>query len=456
MMVRYMKTALLVTGLIVLMVAGCTDRVADSVKPGPKVMEGGVSSQTHVFFQEFLHQVGNKYQLLKMAVYVPKVSFPSNTGGEMQPVPMLLLLPPQHADEFYFFNHGLADLADELIADGGIEPMAIVCVQNDPIFGGYFYASGFSSHYSATHDSVPLYDSVSASAASGDWDAVIGNSLINYLQRVYPIILDDSTKRGIGGAGMGAYGAFRAAILNAGVFSSVSVTDGPLDFDGDDRSDGLLDLIGMAWQEQAALNAWFSADSFKRFDSSRVAPASGLFIGGSLVFSPHDTLIQINISLFDAEPGIQDSVFFEHRYSIDSVLSYDSTENATLITDIVKGDRNLDFHLPFDSTWPSSRTPDARFWGLWMQNNLDSLLLGSSSDPLTGVDIRFDITPEAKFGYHNHTLAFIDALTTEGHEPLVQTYEGYPGNPATDGQYIYDIMREWLIFHSNIFQGIEE
>lgn len=455
-MVRYIKTALLAAGLIILMVGGCTDRAADSVKPGPRVAEGGVSPQTHVFFQELLFQIDNDYQLLKMAVYVPKVSFPNNTGGELKPVPLLLLLPPQNADEFYFFNHGLADLADDLIADGSIEPMAIACIQNDPIFGGYFYASGFSSRYEATFYGAP-YDIVSASAASGDWDAIVGNSLITYLQRVYPIILDDSTKRGIGGVGMGAYGAYRAAILNAGVFTSISTTDGPLDFDGNDGSGGLLDLIDIAWQEQAALNSSFNANTFKKsFDSSCVAPVSGLFIGGSLAFSPHDTGLFINITLVDRGESGVDSLAWEHRYAVDSVLVYDSAKDATLISGIVGGDRNLDFHLPFDSTWPSSHMPDDYFWGLWMQNNLDSLLLASSPDALIGVDMRFDVTPEVKFGYHNQTLAFIDALTAEGHVPVVQTYNGYSGNPATDGQYLYDIMREWLIFHSNIFQGVEE
>ncbi|TET97388.1 MAG: hypothetical protein E3J26_00130, partial [Candidatus Zixiibacteriota bacterium] len=193
----------------------------------------------HDFFQELFLQIGRNASKkgprvpLQIKMYTPEGSISPISGGQPKPVPLLVLLPPQDGRAYYFFDHGLKQLANELIAEGAIKPMAIACVENDPIFGGYFFAG--------------------RSAPAGYYDTLIGSSLLEYLYNSTGGALNDSLPVGIGGVGMGAYGAFRAALIHKGVFSSISATDGPLDFDGPSGSGGFVELFDDALIEQGLL-----------------------------------------------------------------------------------------------------------------------------------------------------------------------------------------------------------
>ncbi len=404
----FVRLSILAMTLALVLAVGCSDRGTNGATD-IVIDEGGPLVMTHVFFNELVLQIKNQYQILEMVAYRPKVNFEPYAGGELKPVPLLILLPPQGKDHYYYFNHGLQQIADELIASGQIQPMFIACISNDLVFGGYFYAEN--------------------SPAAGDYDAIVGQNLVEHIES-FGLTIQDPAKRGIGGVGMGAYGAFRAAMLNPGTFTSISAVDGPLDFDGADGNSGLIDLFVPCLTEQGLLGE----DNWKQeFDSALVWPITRLLIGGSLAFSPHDTALDYSITYTPTGTIIDISA----RYTIDDTM--------TLVANVVTEDaNNLDFHLPFDN----AGNPYAPVWdAFWLPNNLENLDPGGLDD----VNIWIASSDEAGFGYHDQTMSFISTLQGWGRPVTTFEYEGYPGSPATGDQYVYDLLKEMLIFHSEAF-----
>jgi hypothetical protein len=426
-MLRYMKLGLLISTSIVAFTLGCTDRGTN--EPDRPMSKGGPLLAPHDFTRELYLQIrrnpSGQRVVLQIRGYMPAVSIPPIQGGQPQPSPLLILLPPQDGDQWFFVNHGLMELADELIGAGVIQPMVIACVENDNTFGGYFYAG--------------------MSPAAGYYDELIGRALVDYLYYGAEGSVDRSLPLGIGGVGMGAYGAFRAALLNPGLFTSISVTDGPLDFDGQTGNEGFVELFDDALIEQGLLgqSGWRN-----KFDSAGVWHLSRLFIGGSLAFSPHDTMIDTT-GIVEVIPGPPPYWVI----TIPQSQRFTLNDSMTLITEIVKPDEfDFDFHLPFDSTG----APYPLIWNMWKKNNLESILLRQGFSALQGLNMWFGTTPEYRFGnYRQQTLSWINWLRSspiDQNKIQVKEYSGYAGNPATNNQYIYDLMRDMLIFHSKCFE----
>ena len=417
-----LKIIILILTFTLTLSYGCSDRGTNNegklnLKAGSLMKVEGA----HVFFNELKLQIKNQFQQLQIITYVPQADFPDYLGGNQKPIPLLVLLPPRYGDANFYFDHGLKELADELISKGIIQPMAIACISNDKVFGGYFYAGH--------------------SPAAGNYDTLIGGTLMEYLRTILPFTIDSASKTGIGGVGMGAYGAFRAVLLHKGVFSSISAVNGPLDFDGADGNSGFVSLFSDALNEQGLLGGSGSQSSWvNSFDSSTTWPLSQLFIGGSLAFSPHDTAVTDSMSYN----------YLIHTSTITITSRESITDTATLIRNIIKQDEhNLDFHLPFDSLGQ----PYPLIWNMWLSNNLENILADSSS-ALDGVNMWIATSPEANFAnYHSQTLSWINTLTNPPYNFPVETltYNGTPGNPANNNQYIYDLMRDMLIFHSDNF-----
>jgi hypothetical protein len=367
---------------------------------------------------DLLVQVGNPFAILKTEVYIPRVALEPPVSR----VPTLILLSPQHEvgsnSDWYYFERGLFQLAEEMIATGEIQPMMIVAVGNNETFGGNWYGNSY---------------------AAGFYDHLLGVELIRRLEQNFPQTFDPAQgKLGIGGFDQGAYGAFRAAIQNPGVFGSISACDGPLDFDGGAGfGNGLEALIPQVFTELGLTETNFRSE----FDSSGASQAGRLFIGGALAFSPHDTALSYSLFLGQQPVGV-------------TILARDSIESpATFVTRVVQPDTRgveFDFHLPFDST----AQLDPEIWDLWLNNDLERLHDNSSfAQPLTGLDLYVATSPETRFGYHDMTRSWIATLQARGYAPEVFTYRGYEGKPAERGEYIFDILREFLIFHSESFEN---
>ncbi len=422
-MIRICTLSLL---LVLVNLSGCENR-GTNVPARPELDRGAPWTRAdHIFSPQLRFQFQNDLELLTMWVFIPQVAAPP-PFGESRPVPLLILLAPQFGDKFYYANHGLEALLREMIGDKTIQPMIVACVANNPTFGGYLYGGG------TNFENLPH-------PTSGAYDYIIGNlqdslGLIPYLRRSLPV-LPDRQKTGIGGVGMGAYGAFRAALIYDTTFSSITVTDGPLDFDGAPGfGNGLTDLFDDALMEQGLLNG-----NIQNFDSSRAWPLSNMFIGGAFAFSPHDTVIHHH--MFGNPPFPV----------VDSTKKFDSTYSSSLITGYFgpgSAPYRLDYHLPFNANG-SVYTP---IWdNFWMTEDLENLL-DSATNKLNGVNIWIGSTDEAAYNYYQQTQSWINTLTTAPYNYTVteHNYEGTPGNPASGDQYLHDLLREMLIFHSESF-----
>lgn len=281
-MFRFIYMAALV--VLLMLAAGCTDRGSNPDRPDPA--ESGLEpGMHHVMSDAFIVQVGNRTSQLPFTVYWPDVSY-FIPGAGSEEIPLLILLAPEGETKNFYIQHGLPGIADRLIADGEIDPMAIVMFENKSAFGGHFYAGNKSN-------------------GAGKWDRVFGEDLIPYLETRYStnIYKGDPGKRGIGGFGQGAYGAYRATIINDSLFGSVSGADGPLDFDGPNGDGGLIHLMDSVFVEQPNL----TAETFRRsppvgFDTSSTRyPISQMFAGGAMAFSPMyfnlDSFITYSVSV---------------------------------------------------------------------------------------------------------------------------------------------------------------
>lgn len=419
---KHCRLAILIS-LVVLMVGGCTERSSDYT--APELQTGDITPGRHVFFDELLVQIRNdEYQLLSFDYFSPEGYFTDLNKR----APYLILLAPEGQGEKFYFQHGLKELANELIASGEIEPMVIFCIENNPVFGGFFYAG---SSYPAG-----LYDDLMGDALIEWIDETLGGALV---------LAGNPAKRGIGGFGMGAYGAYRAALLS-GKYGSVSGVDGPMDFDGADGNSGLIDLMDSVFVEQPCLEDY----NFRFKYHTLGNPVSCLFVGGALAFSPHDLDLDSLLSwvVYQRMDGSEYRII-----TIDStyrgLLPHIIMDSTTLIENVINEDaRNFDFHMPFSYGTRPYQGPDS-IWARWMDENLDSLLMGANMD---SVDCWLGTSPEAKWGYHAMTSSWAQTLLDANMNPTVVTFEGYGDRPATNSQYVYDMMKEMLIFHSNSFK----
>ena len=418
-------------GLALLLVSGCSDRgtnvpvQADSgfirTPQDVKVVPG-----VHDFYPELLFQIRNEFRLQEIATYIPDVSVPP-PYGDQQEVPLLILLPPQDGNQYYYFNHGLQELADELIANGTIRPMIISCISSDKVFGGYFFAG--------------------TSPFAGFYDDMIGGSLVDYLNTQFPL-LNSPAKRAIGGVGEGAYGALRASILHPNVFTSIAVADGPLDFDGPFGDGGFINLFDDALAEQGLDNS-----TFKQFDSSGAWDISRMFIGASFAFSPHITAIdwtRTDISPFAFRITLDDSTVITDTTTMISHKFQHAIRNSNINMDMV-------FHLPFDG----NGLPYTPIWNLWLDNNLESLMESEKSStghtPLSEAKVMVFTSDQAGLGFHEQTESFVETIKNPPYSIDVSTYNysGSDNNPASKDQYLYELMKEMLIFHSENFGKVQ-
>ncbi len=450
-MLRYI---ILLTGLaLILAVATGCDNRGTGIEPldlGDLAQDAGVDhSFDHPFTPDLTLQPKNQQELLHGASVWPPTAVDAR-----YPMPMLILLAPEGGDEFYYFNAGLAELYRELIAAELIQPMLVFCLANDQVFGGYFYGN---SDAAGKYDSIFHYEKAPAGEEP--------DNLLDVLHWRYPATIELATKRGIGGVGQGAYGAFRVAIKNPDLFTSISVTDGPLDFDGATGSGGLINLFDNALAEQHAfyaLNPKLDGDdaalpfNFRRdFDSSYTMPISQMLIGGAFAFSPNDSVEYFR--RVDTTYVPNTDIILSTTMRLTNVVQYrisdTLTDSSTFIDDMMIAtprtrNLDLDFHLPFDGYL----TRNDAIWDLWMRNNLEDMHTAALGDPLTGVSMWFGTNRSSRWGYYDMTQSWIDHL-----QPIypsmiqIHEYSSAAGDPDIGDENLYDILRRMLIFHSNNF-----
>lgn len=435
-------TIIPVTFLALVFVSGCSDRGTNA--PSYVTEEWGliprVGSNQIFDFPGLYFQPQNPTGLLLMTAYMPKTSFAAPTGTGRK-VPLLVLLAPQFASQDFYFNTGaLFDLAQEMTLNGEIEPMAIVCVGNNPSFGGFFYGK---------------------SIIGGNYDSVFSQQFIDAMINFKGYnIRTERDKHGIAGIGMGAYGAYRQAMVNSAVWGSVSAADGPLDFDGADGVSGLVPLFD-------SVVAKFPGDPntfYKRFDTSSVDRIRSLIVSGAMAFSPADTGMVVPTNLRDSTviAGVLSRKFLlvrNRQLVTDSATLVDSFfrpassnfSTPTLnVTYSLTGIPYFNILLPFEP----DGDPYGPIWNMWLNNNLPNIhtRLGT---PLSGTQMFLASSDNALYNFGTMTRSWASTVKTAYPTAgQVQTYEygGYEGNPATGNQYTTDILRKMLLFHNEAFK----
>jgi hypothetical protein len=443
MLKRYFLFGIVMTALFAAI--GCTDRGTNVPNfPEDTSTRWGLWPRgDHVFDTLLALQIRNDYSLLPTAIFFPPEALPQN--GQT-PMPTLVLLAPEDQGKFYYFNHGLLDLVQNMILNKEIQPMVICCVGNDNFFmGGYWYGN---------------------SAPAGYYDGIIGapgdSGLVQWIHASVPATINLPSKRGIGGVATGSYGAFRAMLKHPGTYSSISVTDGPLDFDGLAGTTGLIPLFKTAMDEQVTFGhlgrgirdslGTIVRDTFIRFDSLRMSPISRILLGGALAFSPKDT--GVSFSYFPKD-STRDTVLIYTRRSITDTLSVvKRLVNAPRAYH--RWDPAMPFYIGTDTLLtPPGNTPGDVYppvWGLWLKNNLDSLYANAGADPLAGVNMFFATSQGSPFNYYPMTQSWIAFLKGQGLSSQITEFKYQGGNGIeTYDKYTYDILRKMLKFHSDNF-----
>nr|MBN2277833.1 hypothetical protein [candidate division Zixibacteria bacterium] len=404
-------SVLLLTALFV----GCSDRGTDVTKTDysrfdvPLGNDGG-----HVVTDELA------FTMFKSHAIYYRIYLPPNYAnyGEGAPYPVLYLLSPFRGDAFYYFNHGLSAVANRMIAEGEIKNMIIVCIDGSAGFGGVFYGNNYAGGKYAK--------------ALGDIEGdPVSGTFLDYIKIILNT-LDNRENRAISGFGMGGYGAMRIATEYSENFGSVSACAAPLDFDGANGSGGFIPLFQQIIDELDTEGQGYISDSlYKAMDTAYDYPVRSMMMAAACAFSPHYFYI--------------DPISYNPAVSADTIILDDT------LTAFERG-AGLYFHLPFDS----AGTPRDTVWNRWLENNLENIL-AAHPDALDNTQVQLFTLSDGLYGFNEQTESFAAYLSTVlGTTITPYEYSGYPGYPANEGRFVYDILPAILKFHSDNFVLPEE
>lgn len=422
--------SLIVIALVAFLMAGCTDKTKENpIAPqhaSGLTLNQGFSSYAILFCTMAdlnMSETGFK----PVRVYLPPDYNTASQSGHRYPV--LYLLSPFGSDEKYYFEHGLADMADRLISEGKIKPMIIVTFDGRSALGGSFYVNSarqgnfFTAMYKdTTFPNVIMFDATVRPAVETIED-LKAEHLLSKIDGVYRTV-QDRRCRGISGVGMGGYGAFLGAIKTDN-FSSVSAIDAPLDFDGT-GSAGFLHLFTEAFP---------GAAPWETMDTSLLDPNKTLIISAAAAFSPQDSVIGID-SIYSNSLGT-----FVVSHVIDSL-----TDDMTSYLPKHR------VHLPFDSM----TNLNYAIWGRWMRNNIDSLYLKEAVDAEHFRTMsKFLMRSNAPQFYYGEQMDAFCSFMRANDISFEEKNFTLPG--GTDVNYrMYDLLEEILIFHSENFVEEED
>ena len=131
--------------------------------------------------------------------------------------------------------------------------------------------------------------------------------------------------------------------------------------------------------------------------------------------------------------------------TIDSREQLSTVVDSTSLIESLINTPELYFHLPFDNTG-AVRTD---VWNRWLDDNLENLM---TPNVLSGKNIWVGNSPALTFGnYGEQTASFIAHLQNEGYPVTVFNYTAAGNSPYDREQYVYDLIRQMLIFHSESF-----
>ncbi len=404
----------------------------------PTLIEYDTTSQVYSFGHEFLNELGfvmfAEYRAdpkVYGKIYTPPGYKGPNLGT---PYPVLYLLSPYGETEDFYFNHGLRDVADRLIAEGKIQPMIIVCINGSNSYGGSFYGDSWAGGFM-----TDIIGDIQDSVATG--------TLLDYIDASFNTVSDlrhgagaGREARAISGVGIGGYGAMRVAIEYDENFGAVSAVSAPLDFDGATGTGGFLPLFKNVIANLDTMTV--GADSaYKLMDTSYTYPLRTMFFAGATNFSPHDTMY-IDPEFHPRGPKNLTPYW-------DALDTLTITDNATFF--YPEGiNTPMRFHLPFDS----HGDPYNPIWQLWLRENPENLLAAKPTalDHTAILLLTSADGSDPTLDFDQQTTDFATYLQGRGISFNDSTFSGYPGYPATGSRFLYDIMGDILKFHSDHFK----
>jgi len=409
-----------------LLVFGCSEREDNIVRPDSEVRDGltgvYIFPGGHLAADELAFSMFNsvrKVPSIYLKVYAPPDYEP--TGRRY---PVLYMMSPFRGDDSYYFNHGLVAIADQMIADGEIQPMIIVCIDGSVGYGGTFYGNTyFGGKYAQAIGSIQ--------------NDPISGSIIDYIDGVFNTY-DSRADRAIAGFGMGGYGAVRIAAMYPDNFGAVSAISAPLDFDGAAGTGGFVPLFKDVISNLSGTGSdYISLAEYRDMDTAYSNPLRTMMMAAGTAFTPHvldiDNIISLN------PPRALDSTFIE------DTLTYLNPEG------------NVAFHLPFDT----AGNPYQPIWDLWLDNNVSSII-ENNPGCFDNMAVKLFTTNDDEYGFNVQTINFASWLQgymnmrgyVRDYSP--DNYEGYEGYEATGGRMLYDILPVLLKYHSDNFPNYDE
>ncbi len=332
-----------------------------------------------------------------------------------QGFPVLYLLHDFGADYSTFVSvYKIVQLADQLIAEGQIQPMIIVMPDASSLGlatdamkkekGGTFYTNSILLGQYEDYIVHELMDTIDA-------------NFHTFVTKPGEEYVPDPRYRAISGLGMGGYGALKIAMDYDALFSSVSAMTPFTSFE----SFLSRDIIDRVFAENGIEPDDFSYSSYKslNFLSDSLHPDktySQLIFAMAAAFSPHDP----------SDP--------------------DTTNFFTLA--MIEG-TNYGADLPFDST--RTIPPGSPIWeDKWLFHDLKTKLT-NAHNAFGDLSIYLDCGDQNELELYEGIRAFSQLLSVYGKEHTYIEYGGYPGYPAGHDNFIYDRLMEILKFHSRHF-----
>jgi S-formylglutathione hydrolase FrmB len=299
----------------------------------------------------------------------------------------------------------IGQIADQLIAEGQIQPMIIVMPDASSLnLIGSFYTNTY---------------------LIGQYEDYIVNELMDTIDanfHTYGVVAEgqftpDGRYRAIGGLGMGGYGALKLAMDYDTLFSSVSASSPIAAFE----SFLTRETIDKVFKEDSIPDDDFS---FARYHSLKPAPDS---------LHPDKTYTQLIFAMAAAfSPA-------DHAANDPDTLNFFTLK--------LLGGRKYGVNLPFDST--RTIKPDS-IWTKWLLNDVKTKLTTDHTG-FGDLGIYLDCGDHDEFNLCEGTKAFEQLLSAYGKEHTYMEYSGYPGYPAGHDNFIYDRLVEILKFHSRHF-----
>ncbi len=344
--------------------------------------------------------LGNPFSIPSRTVVVSiPGEVPIDAQGHVPPTwrkkyPVLYFLTDFGQDALTFAQtYRIKNIADELTAQGEIQPMIIVIADgNNPIGGGFYVNS-----------------------IGGNYEKYVGEDLRLQIDTLfYTRIVNDSThKRGISGVGMGGYAAFRVAMDYPQFYGSVSAISAPLSIDAGPNGDW---FNGYLWSTAVQEGLEYSSQDSVPIPPDINKPARSLLFAMALGFSPHDTLDTDFSSFFKIEKMPQ----FTHDFGVD---------------------------LPYDSA--GYLRPN--IWNKWLNNDIKYRLINIKPGSLANTKIYFEVGDQDSYKLQVANRNFNSFMATQSYSYSYNEFTGYAGFPADHFNYAFDRLVAILKFHSQNF-----